>query len=657
MNNHPQAALERQLRRLDRHITELARLDNRYTWARFLIFLAGIFIVAGAFGVNPSAGWAALLVMLMIFGAAVALHRRVERALRQFRLWREMQTANLARARLDWPHIPPPITIETDPEHPYALDLDITGERSLLHLLDTTVSRGGGQRLRDRLLTIPPDIATVEARARLVRELVPLRHFRRRLALDARLVSHARRWDADALMAWFNPHPPAPSPLRKEGESESPSERRGASMYAPAPGGTIDPPLQTSDGPDIVRSLPDRGRRGEEAGAGTSALRTTLIIASILAVVNIILFVLDQLAGLPPLWAATFLAYVGVSLTRTGDMTGLFEQVTALRDVLTPLAEVARRIERHAYQDGSRLRQVCAPFLEGTRPSVQLRRISRLAGAAGIRGHALAWALLNALAPWDLYFAYQLRRRRAELVALVPVWLDAWYEVETAGALANYADLNPACTFPTVGDGRLFSARGLGHPLIPARAKVRNDFTFSRMGEVALITGSNMSGKSSFLRTLGINLALAYAGGPVDAAALDTRLFRLYTCMRVTDSLAEGYSYFYAEVRRLRALLSALEANEPRPLFFLIDEIFRGTNNRERLIGSRAYVQALVGKRGVGGIATHDLELASLPDVTNYHFEDQVSDGQMAFDYRLRVGPSPTTNALKIMAMAGLPVE
>jgi hypothetical protein len=652
MNNHPQAALERQIRRLDRRIADLARLDNRYTWARFLIFLAGIFIVAGAFGVDRLVGWAALLVMLVIFGVAVALHRRVERALRQFRLWREMQMANLARARLDWPRIPLTLSTETDPEHPYALDLDITGERSLLHLLDTTVSRGGGLRLRDRLLTPPPDIPTVEARAGLVRELVPLRRFRGRLALDARLVSGARRWDADALLGWFephspahssmqNPHPPAPSPLRKEGESESPSLRSREGFRE-----GMSAPLQESGSPSL--------RSGEGFGVG---IRTTLIIASILAAANIVLFILNQLAGLPPLWAVTFLAYVGVSLTRASDMTGLFEEATALRDVLTPLAEVARRIERHRYEEGSRLRQVCAPFLEGTRPSAQLRRISRLAGAAGIRGHALAWALLNALVPWDLYFAYQLRRRRAELAALVPVWLDAWYELETAGALANYADLNPACTFPTIGEGALFSARGLGHPLIPEGSKVRNDFAFSRLGEVALITGSNMSGKSSFLRTLGINLALAYAGGPVDAAALDARLFRLYTCMRVTDSLAEGYSYFYAEVRRLRALLSALESDEPRPLFFLIDEIFRGTNNRERLVGSRAYVQALVGKRGVGGIATHDLELASLPDVTNYHFEDQVSDGQMAFDYRLRVGPSPTTNALKIMAMAGLPVE
>ena len=170
-----------------------------------------------------------------------------------------------------------------------------------------------------------------------------------------------------------------------------------------------------------------------------------------------------------------------------------------------------------------------------------------------------------------------------------------------------------------------------------------------------------MAGKSTFLRTVGVNLILAYAGGPVDATALTTTLFRPYTCIKVSDSVTGGISYFYAEVQRLRALLDALDADEPLPLFFLIDEIFRGTNNRERLQGSRAYIRSLVGKAGVGLISTHDLELVKLSGefdaVNNYHFRDDVRDGRMVFDYLLRPGPCPTTNALKIMALEGLPVE
>jgi DNA mismatch repair ATPase MutS len=170
-----------------------------------------------------------------------------------------------------------------------------------------------------------------------------------------------------------------------------------------------------------------------------------------------------------------------------------------------------------------------------------------------------------------------------------------------------------------------------------------------------------MAGKSSFLRTIGINLSLTFAGGPVCAGALQTSLFRLYTSMRIADSVTEGFSYFYAEVQRLKSLLDALEEDTAVPLFFLIDEIFRGTNNRERLIGSQAYVAALSGKNGVGVIATHDLDLVSLadnlPDVSNFHFRDDVRNGRMIFDYKLHPGPCPTTNALKIMQLADLPIS
>ena len=210
-------------------------------------------------------------------------------------------------------------------------------------------------------------------------------------------------------------------------------------------------------------------------------------------------------------------------------------------------------------------------------------------------------------------------------------------------------------------EGASFTGQALGHPLIPADEKVCNDFSLMQQGTLVIITGSNMAGKSSFLRTLGVNLALAYAGGPVNADHLETGLFRLFSTIRVSDSVTDGFSYFYAEVRRLKALLDALEAEHPYPLFFLIDEIFKGTNNRERLIGSRAYIRALVGRNGMGLISTHDLELVQLadeiPQVRNAHFREEVVDGRMVFDYRLRPGPCPTTNALKIMQLEGLPVE
>jgi DNA mismatch repair ATPase MutS len=170
-----------------------------------------------------------------------------------------------------------------------------------------------------------------------------------------------------------------------------------------------------------------------------------------------------------------------------------------------------------------------------------------------------------------------------------------------------------------------------------------------------------MAGKSTFLRTVGVNLSLAYAGSPVNADQLQTSLFRPFTCIKVSDSVQDGLSYFYAEVKRLTALLAAAKTEDPMPVLFLIDEIFRGTNSRERLIGSRSYIRSLSESTALGLVATHDLELVKLADeidgVVNFHFREEVSNGRMVFDYRLRSGPCPTTNALTIMRLEGLPVE
>ncbi len=170
-----------------------------------------------------------------------------------------------------------------------------------------------------------------------------------------------------------------------------------------------------------------------------------------------------------------------------------------------------------------------------------------------------------------------------------------------------------------------------------------------------------MAGKSTFLRALGINLCLVYAGAPVNASSMRASLFKIYACIKVSDSLADGYSYFYAEVRRLQGLLEELQGQPALSIFFLIDEIYKGTNNEERLIGSTAYIYTLMEQNCVRAISTHDLELArlatSLPMLENYHFREEVQNGQMIFDYKLHDGPCPTCNALKIMELAGLPLS
>ncbi|MBZ0284605.1 MAG: hypothetical protein K8L97_27950 [Anaerolineae bacterium] len=591
--------LQRRLARIKRAIERLRVLDNRYSWGRLSLFFAGSVLTLVSFALQPLAGWAVLLIALVVFSLVVYRHQKIRRTLAQLKMWYAIQSEHIARLKLDWAHLPAALPSSAESDHPFEPDLDLTGERSLHRLLDTAVSWEGGLRLRDRLLTPPPNLKTVMNRQSLVSELIPLRHFRDRLTLGARMMlGHSRRrWETGELSKWFDQPPPS-------------------------------------------------GRLG-----------LALLAAILLAVVNLILFLLDAANVLPALWQVTFLVYMGVYLTQARQVMGLFEQGLAMRDALAPLGEVARNLETRSYAGKRHLQRVCAPFSGDKRPSVQLGRLMWVISAASLRYNPFVWGALNVLIPWDLFVAYRLNHYRTDLAVHVPEWLDAWFEIETACSLATFGDLNASYIFPQISSDATFQAQGLGHPLIPAERRVCNDFSLDKLGEVALITGSNMSGKSSFLRTLGINLCLTYAGAPVNADSLEVGLFRVYTSIRLNDSLADGFSGFYAEVRRLKALLTALEAEDQQPLFFLIDEIFRATNNRERLIGSQSYIQALIGKHGMGVVSTHDLELTSLPGPINYHFEDQVVDGQMTFDYRIRSGPSPTTNALKIMRLAGLPVQ
>jgi DNA mismatch repair ATPase MutS len=270
---------------------------------------------------------------------------------------------------------------------------------------------------------------------------------------------------------------------------------------------------------------------------------------------------------------------------------------------------------------------------------------------------------LNLILPWDFTFAVLAGRLRRGAGEKLTLWLETWSRLDALISLANFAALHPQAAFPEIGPGMepVFTARALAHPLIPAERRIANDIRITSLGEVIVITGSNMAGKSTFLKTVGVNLCLAHAGGPVIATELRSLPFRLHTCMRISDSIADGFSYFYAEVKCLRSILDRLRDDDALPLLYLIDEIFRGTNNRERLQGSQAYTRALIGANGIGLIATHDLELAHLAEQSertrNYHFQDSLEDGRLSFDYLLRPGASTTTNALRIMEMEGLPVD
>ncbi|MFZ0217732.1 MAG: DNA mismatch repair protein, partial [Candidatus Dormiibacterota bacterium] len=212
-------------------------------------------------------------------------------------------------------------------------------------------------------------------------------------------------------------------------------------------------------------------------------------------------------------------------------------------------------------------------------------------------------------------------------------------------------------------------ARGLGHPLLDPRVRVDNDVRLGPSGQVLLVTGSNMSGKSTLLRSIGVNAVLAAAGGPVCAELLRLPPLRLWTSMRIDDSLAKGVSYFLAEVQRLKLVVDGVDAATGDPegplACYLLDEILQGTNTAERTVAARAVLRHLAGQRAIGAVSTHDLTLADDPSlqpvIRHVHLRETIAtvDGQttMTFDYRLRDGIATSTNALRLMSALGLPGE
>jgi hypothetical protein len=596
------------IRRTDRLIIQGTRTSATFTRWRLAIFLIGLIGTVTLYKLDwYQSGNLAVGLFLALFIAVAAYHNKVEGRIHRLRQWKQIKLVHLARIALDWSAIPPRPG-EAPRLHPYAIDLDLFGAHSLAHLLDTTVSDHGRERLHSWLLDQPPSPSQWRARQSLAKELASRSLlFRDRLALEARLT----------------------------GEQEINGRRLAA---------VIDHPV------------------------GIPHLDAVLVIQSILAVATLGLASASMLGLLPGYWMFSFAAYALIYfMTDQGEE--LLEHAVGLHHETERLALVLSYIERHARRRGTAIASACANLTGGASPSLHLTRAAHILHAISIKAHPLVHLAVNALCPWDLWFARRLIHTQHEIKTALPQWLDCLAEVEAASALATFAYLHPHYVWPTSfpsseeqnGSAAVFHADQLGHPLLSATTRVANDVHLKGRGSIHLITGSNMSGKSTFLRTIGINLCLAQAGGPVCAQSFEWSWSRPACCIRVDDSLDAGLSFFYAEVKRLKAILDATRERTAAPVLFLIDEIFKGTNNRERLIGSRAYITELSKGNGFGLVSTHDLELADLesvvPGLANAHFQETVSAGALEFDYRLRTGPCPTTNALRIMEIEGLPIS
>ncbi len=601
-------AIKRAIERGTRMLEQGEQRSAMFSRGRMGIFLIA-FLVCGVFYNNKlfvMGNWV-LIACIAIFISVAHYHNRLEDKLTRLRLWLKVKQANLARLRLDWENIPDShITLRGN--HPYAGDLDVVGGHSLLQLLDTTVSNEGQIRLiswvaeqNEQQLSL----AAWSSRQKLVNAFTRFSGLRDRIRLVAKLVSHI-----------------------------------------PINGDRIRVLLKDSF--DIPR------------------LQLQLFLTSIIASINVVLFVIWAIGMAPGYWILTFLGYGFLMLMAGGRLSHVFERILNLQMELEKFAAVIGVLEKRSFSGEQAIYQVIEPLQTvGESPSLAIKRLARICSGLSIKGHPLIHIAVNLIGPWDMAWTWYLQKVCHRLRPVLPVWIEQMATIDAAMALGTFAYLNPDYVWPKQQENPANEEMGIvttevGHPLLAHEQRVRNNFSLQGIGQLFLVTGSNMSGKSTFLRTIGVNVCLAQAGGPVCAKSWEWSWMRIHSCLRIGDSLEEGLSYFYAEVKRLKRILLAVSNQESHPVLFLIDEIFKGTNNRERLLGSEAFIRELTTGYGLGLVTTHDLELArlenELPHITNVHFQETVGEKELKFDYQIRPGPCPTTNALRIMAMEGLPI-
>lgn len=323
------------------------------------------------------------------------------------------------------------------------------------------------------------------------------------------------------------------------------------------------------------------------------------------------------------------------------------------------LAGVLELLEREQFSAAKLVEAQAALQSDGVPASAAIRKLVRLAGYARQRRNVMARAS-EPVTFWSAQVIFAAERWQRQFGPQIRGWLAAVGECEALSALSGYASEHPGDVFPEFsGPGALFDAQGLAHPLLPAEKTVRNDVKLGNGLQLMVLSGPNMAGKSTFIRSVGVNAVLAQCGAPVRAARLTLSPLDVAASICILDSLFGGVSRFYAEIHRIK-LVSDLTLGDV-PVLFLFDELLSGTNSHDRLEGTEFVVRSLTERGAIGIVSTHDLALTQIPETMgeraiNCHFEDRLEGGHLAFDYRLRPGVVKTSNALELMRSIGLGV-
>lgn len=592
----PETFYIQQIEKLGTDLNKLLNKRSLFAWLRFATIIA---LASSVYFLVPS-GWlyvaVAALLLLTLFTRLVFADLENRSAIEHTRFLVTINENELKALDHDYYRFGDGHEF-IPKEHAYANDLDILGHASLYQFLNRTSSDMGSSTLANWLLQ-PSDERTILQRQAAVKELAAHTAWRQKLqALGA--AKKIQTATQTRLLEWFS--------------EEDRFINNKIWLW--------------------LRFL-------------LPALILTVVVLNIAGVVG------DHLRNYFLLLSALFALYL------SKKVTPLHQQVSKMADELEVLEGSIRLIEQTKFNAGY-LQNLQSPFgHQDEKASAKLNRLKKILERLDLRFNFLVFIPLDILLQWDLQQVIALEKWKQQKKENVMHWFESLGSFEAVSSLATLSFNHPDWCFPVFVEQDFFmEGKQVGHPLIPVEKRVNNPVKIDKAGELMLVTGSNMAGKSTYLRSIGINTILAMAGAPVCAGYFCLSPVQIISSMRIADNLEESTSTFYAELKKLKTIIDKVNNNEK--VFILLDEILRGTNSLDRHTGSVALIKQLIKKNASGIIATHDVELAKMKtefpsNILNHHFDVQVSKDELYFDYRLKEGICTSLNASILMKKIGI---
>ena len=590
---------QKRFKQFSEELKHTSLLVNRYSAVRVTVFIGGITLLYFSTTISLLVTLTYLAFFIVIFGIIVYKHSKLHRLKNNLAYLKSINQDEIRALAGDFKNLDQGNEF-ISPENDYTEDLDIFGMGSLFQYLNRTTTSSGKEKLANWLSKQKLDSSQILQKQKAVQELAKKPEWRQNLQLIGKNTNEKKQ-DIIDILKWLD---------------EAPLIKQAWFKYFIA----------------FINSIT----------FGLLALSIFNIIPPVIFILHIIIV---------PFWIiGKYFKKINVIHAQLGKKTDLFEKYSS----------IIKLIEKEDFKSEYLQNLKQKSDIIDDKASLIIKKLSKISSAFNQRLNMIAGVLLNLFLLWDLVQSLRLENWKQKHKKQLIKWFAVMAEFDALSSLGCFYFNNPNFQFPKMRDDKFFiHTSELGHPLIHENQRINNDVEISNQKQFIIITGANMAGKSTFLRTLGINMILASTGAPVCAKLFEWRPIKIYTSIRTRDSLFKNESYFFAELKRLKSLIDQLEAGEK--MFIILDEILKGTNSKDKQTGSKHLIEQLIRLSASGIIATHDLALGELAknypeNIQNMRFEVEFENDELVFDYKLKNGISQNMNATFLMKKMGITI-